>query len=355
MTVSSEPILLIPVARRPPDLSFSSLAVVKRLATTEPQQARRQSQTDSVAFVRRLAALASSPVQGNAGDLLASRSPESGAGRRTPDRGFRRKAPARIPGLGSPSSGSPGSASRQRAGSQPLALAASRSVDTLAESKSTVSASSSEARVSSAVQRVTWSEPRHARTFKSLKKVDRESGISLVLHDADENDPHGEAAQLFAQDWLDRYVSEEPLFSSRLVFCELKAQELFKFTANLPRPNPFRTWIAADLLSKLITTLPDPRGQRALQRMFDVMLAGVYTDEATDRGLLLTHAVKGIIASCCCILLVHCSLSRCAARKLERELGLTAIKVCEVHGWSVTCTELASLSFSALAEQEPHG
>jgi hypothetical protein len=172
--------------------------------------------------------------------------------------------------------------------------------------------------------------------------VDRVSGMDALIHDADENDPHGDAAALFAEDWLDRYVDEESLFSSKLVFCELKTQELFKLTGKLPQPNPFRTWISADLLSKLISTIAEPRAQqfraigvlvciqalltsvfcRVLQKLFDVILAGVYTDEATDRGLLLTHAVKGmsnhsVLRAMTCVT---------AARKLERDLGLTAIK-----------------------------
>ncbi len=51
--------------------------------------------------------------------------------------------------------------------------------------------------------------------------------------------------------WLEQYVADEPEFESQLVFCETKLKELFEITAQLPKPNSFRTWICCDLLMKV--------------------------------------------------------------------------------------------------------
>jgi hypothetical protein len=126
-----------------------------------------------------------------------------------------------------------------------------------------------------------------ATKWKPLKKASLDSGFNTFLLGSLENlDPTGGGIKIFLEEWLERYVSEQALFSSSLVFAEVKLQELLKITSQLPRANPFRTFICCDLMKKLIDSLSDQRAKAVLTRMFETVLEAIYTDKPSELGLV---------------------------------------------------------------------
>lgn len=105
-------------------------------------------------------------------------------------------------------------------------------------------------------------------------------------NELDQLDENGESTKLFLREWLDRYVEEEALFDSKLVFCEVKLQELLKITAHLPQPNPFRTWICSDLLVKITSAFTHGHTKQVISKLIGVLLSAIYTDQETEMGLM---------------------------------------------------------------------
>jgi hypothetical protein len=118
-------------------------------------------------------------------------------------------------------------------------------------------------------------------------KLTGTSGFSTILPElVDEVDPSGEAVKMFLEDWLHKYMEEESKFDSKLVFCEVKLQELLHITKNLPRPHPFRTWVCCDLLMKLVHAFAHKRTQTAMANIVQVLFAAIYTTDPSDMGLI---------------------------------------------------------------------
>lgn len=76
------------------------------------------------------------------------------------------------------------------------------------------------------------------------------------------------------------------MFHSKLVFCELKLQELMKRTSSLPRPNSFRTWVCFDLLIKVVSSCPDQPFKKVMAWLIDALLTAIYS--STERNGTIT-------------------------------------------------------------------
>ena len=145
------------------------------------------------------------------------------------------------------------------------------------------------------------------------------SGLVVVLDKSiEEIDPTGEGVHMFLQTWLERYMEEDELFGSPLLFCEVKMKELFEITKNLSHPHPFRTWVSCDLLMKLVECFPTPETRKVISKVVEVLLSAIYSDQGTtcvmcvclislsSSGHLFIYFKSLFLGVCVCVCLCVC-------------------------------------------------
>jgi hypothetical protein len=162
---------------------------------------------------------------------------------------------------------------------------------------------------------IDWFEP--PMTYNPLHKRLEGSAVEDYIDPAlNQMDDSGESLKLLLADWLQRYYSEEIQFSSKIMFIQLKFNEMNTITAEIDKPNAFSTFILADLLIKYINSINftptdgnklkarldfDPNsqdnkiliaGKQLFGYLFDILLCSIYSSTRDSNFSFESYAVQ---------------------------------------------------------------